>query len=377
MWSKILFVSLWALASSMLLGGNSSREPLVREVSCPSATGCYRLIGQTVDLAASGTTIRIGPGTYYEPPFTIDRSLTLQGAGTEATKIILTDPRAEKPTTGITILANQALTVELTGLRIENAIPVLGQGEAINAFSQTTEEMQVILRDVYLQSAIGLTGQAAQFGGLLAKGPTLTVEASTIVVDPGIAMESEHLRLRAGIAMESGRLILRDSYLYVPENAPPLPLEEGRIGLYLVPGSFLTPPPSIDSPPPVFLPVSVEAVLERNQIRGFVGAVAAAGDSFIKTSLTVQLTENDISSNTVGILLDGDQVTANFVSNEIHDNSQYGIKLTLPGCGPVSSDESSQFKGTVEGTGNRVYGNKQLDLCPVDYPWPPGFITNP
>jgi len=370
---EVICVGLWSLVSSTLLGGSSSSEPFVREVTCPSVTGCYRLIGQTVDLAAAGTLIRIGPGIYYEPPFTIDRSLTLQGAGKEVTKIILTDPRAQKPTTGITILANEVLTVELNSLRIENVIPALGRSEAIKVFSQTTEETQVTLRDVYLRSAIGLTGQAAQFGGLLAKGPTLTVETSTIVTDTGSGFE-------VGIAMESGRLILRDSYLYVPENAPPLPMGGGRFGLYLIPGSFLTPPPpSVGFPPPVFLPIRVEAVLDRNQIRGFDGGVGAVAYSLLKTSLSIQLTENDISSNGVGVLLDGDQVTANFVNNEIHDNSQYGIKLTLPGCGPVSSDESFQFKGTVEGSGNRVYGNKQLDLCPPLglYPWPPDFIKQP
>jgi hypothetical protein len=70
---------------------------------------------------------------------------------------------------------------------------VLGEAEAIKVFSQTTEEMLVTFRDVYLQSVIGVTGQAAQFGGLWENGPTLNVESSTIVADVGIAMESGQL----------------------------------------------------------------------------------------------------------------------------------------------------------------------------------------
>ncbi len=343
----------------------SSDEPYVTQVNCQNPTGCYRLIGQAVDIAPQGSIIQIGPGIYYEPPFTIDRPMTLQGAGTEATKIILTDPRAEKPTVGIIILGNQAITVELSDLRIENAIPVLGESEAIKVFSQTTEEMQFALRDVYLQSVIGLTGQAAQFGGLKARGPSLNVEGSTIVAD-------------RGIAMESGQLTVRNSQVRAPEGPSRLPMARQRVGIHLSPGTFLTmPPPPMDFPPSVFLPIHVEAILEGNQIRGFSDGVLAGALSSLKESLSAQLTGNDISDNEVGVWLVFDGVEINLTRNEIHDNSLFGIALDRPPC--RQTDPMYWFQGAVQGTENRFYGNKEADLCPAlgEYPWPPDFIKNP
>jgi hypothetical protein len=103
---------------------------------------------------------------------------------------------------------------------------------------------------------------------------------------------------------------------------------------------------------------------------------------------------NKISQNSIGIEVVG--ATAQLVENEVYANKN-GIQLTHHWQGDgqvelvrnkVSQNEECGisahryvegkkvyeiFAGQLTGEGNEVQGNLQADLCPADYPWPPGF----
>jgi len=80
------------------------------------------------------------------------------------------------------------------------------------------------------------------------------------------------------------------------------------------------------------------------------------------------LQSNRIMENASGVVLQG-QASPSLMNNQITNNSQYGIALYQKPC----FNTESTFQGKVLGGSNELSGNGQGDLCPPDYPWPPGF----
>jgi parallel beta-helix repeat protein len=83
------------------------------------------------------------------------------------------------------------------------------------------------------------------------------------------------------------------------------------------------------------------------------------------------LVGNTIAYNKVGVHLVGD-TNAEFRENTISKND-YGVTLFLPPCALISPYDILAFRGQVRGKDNVIIDNEKGDLCPPDYPWPPGF----
>jgi parallel beta-helix repeat protein len=83
------------------------------------------------------------------------------------------------------------------------------------------------------------------------------------------------------------------------------------------------------------------------------------------------LVDNTIAYNKVGVHLAGD-TDAEFRENTISNNDN-GVTLFLPPCASIKPGDILAFRGTVRGQDNVVMNNEKGNLCPADYPWPPGF----
>ena len=90
-----------------------------------------------------------------------------------------------------------------------------------------------------------------------------------------------------------------------------------------------------------------------------------------------QLIENEIYANKTGVQLtpreEADTLAqVELVNNKINQNEECGIAAQSPRY--VESQKVYElFKGQLKGEGNEIKGNLRSDLCPLDYPWPPGF----
>jgi hypothetical protein len=357
---QVLGMIVIVLTMGLLVGNYAPERDSILEISCPENEACWGLIEDAVARAPKGSILQVRPGTYYESAIIIDKSLTLEGAGPATTRIVFRGQDPDEFLTAIVILANEPITVRISGVQLQ-ANPDI-QKEGIKVLSQTVEEaVQVILNDLHVESRIGIAGQALQVGGLKAQGPSITLENSTLAAEVGVNMESGQVFLKGNLIQAAP-----DTDSWSEE------LQVSPTGVLLTPGVFLNPPPGTEFPPAVFLPISVEASLKENRIQGFQVGIAMSAHSMLETSLNTQLIENEVAFHEVGVLLMGDQVTANLMRNKIYENRQYGVMLALPGC-PFGSTFSN-FQGIVQGIHNEIYGNGQ-NLCPPDYPWPEGFTT--
>ncbi len=90
-----------------------------------------------------------------------------------------------------------------------------------------------------------------------------------------------------------------------------------------------------------------------------------------------RLIENDIYANKTGIQLtpreEADPLAqVELVNNKINQNEECGI--AAQSAQYVDGKKVYEiFKGQLEGEGNEIESNLRSDLCPPDYPWPPGF----
>jgi hypothetical protein len=81
--------------------------------------------------------------------------------------------------------------------------------------------------------------------------------------------------------------------------------------------------------------------------------------------------ENEIRGFLIAVSL-AKKANADFRENVIEENSK-GIALYLPSCLGAGMTLEFRFEGMITGADNLFSYNEQ-DLCPPDYPWPPGFL---
>jgi hypothetical protein len=113
-----------------------------------------------------------------------------------------------------------------------------------------------------------------------------------------------------------------------------------------------------------------QVVLKQNRLsRNGIGIeVSGAG---------ARLIENEIYANKTGIQLtprEGADARAQveLVRNKINQNEECGVAAQSPRY--VEGQKVYEiFRGQLEGGGNEIQDNLRSDLCPADYPWPPGF----
>lgn len=100
--------------------------------------------------------------------------------------------------------------------------------------------------------------------------------------------------------------------------------------------------------------------------------------------------DNEASGLLLGLSQSGEIKVEN---NIVLNNGGYGLTLLNPDCihtyvielleSIIPEEERSeiedkfyqgQLQGEVKGSDNLIFGNKEGDLCPEDYPWPEGFV---
>jgi len=343
------FLGVASLLSLLLsVGGVSDvgdRRGEAVEVSCPDPRGCFMKIEEAIESTPEGSTIRIGPGTYYEKPLVIQKSLVLQGAGAYQTEIRTVDPGA-----GINILSSDSISVTLQGLAIVTRIEERKSEDSANVGILWVQEGEgadkeqfILIQESRIESNAGV--------GIRAWKGQITIQQSTIYGRAG----------GLGVAAR-GRIEVRieKSSLIGPE-----PVLLG----FIRPGPSLSIGVEIGATPGGRILV----LLRKNEIMGWgAGLIVSSLGHVGWGAAEVLLEENKITYNGgPGVYLIGDAV-AELVKNEITEN-KYGVELALPPCISISPQDEIAFQGIIRGSENVISNNEEGDLCPADYPWPPGF----
>jgi hypothetical protein len=325
-----MFSIVFVLLSTLALPEAKYKTEQVIQVHCEEATGCFRLLERALATAPESAVIQISPGIYYEHALVIAKSVRLQGVQEVGVRLpiitaidqgpLLTVPSSPKP-----------ISVTVENLTLQNLM-LSGLGLLIQGASQSasTSSPEVVLRGSRLFAAdkgISSRGKAR----LSLQGNSIGAGNSAIKAENG------------------SHLLAMDNTIFV-KNWPNEPLE--AIGI-------------------IFLQ-DVEAVFERNSIspelnvsfrpQALSGILALGGK--------YSFSENEIQQVSVGVMLGG-KTNAAFDNNRIHDNT-IGIVLQLSPCIPNPHPEI-RFDGVITGSGNQFATNSKGDLCPADYPWPPGF----
>lgn len=320
----------------------------------------YPTIQQAVDAVAEGGTVLISPGTYHES-IRIAKSLRLVGAGQELVHIQADEAihiEAERPSQ--VYLANLSIKAQQLGLRIARKVQA------------TIERLTVISRNI----GIELTGVSASLSkimvsqaqlGILAFGGQLSLQGATL--------RGNHIGI--GLAVYAD-LSVQDSI--IKENDIGIAAVIGPLGgrgiLYIG-----------------------DSLLSSNMLAAV--AVIGSWDGLLEAFLS----GNEISTNGVGIYLGYDFHQENqqkfgrpiprlvrMFQNKILRNSSYGLVLERKDCQdeifnkiveegilpflplPSVVRGEASLEGTVfTGYSNTIQDNGKADLCPPDYPWPPGF----
>jgi parallel beta-helix repeat protein len=298
------------------------------------------LIGKALAAVPAGSTISIGPGVFYELPLVIDKSLVFQGAGADLTKI-----RIVEPGSAITIRSAESVEVVIASLAI--AVPFVWDerriGTGVVWVQQSDKTQTIVMKD----------SEIISFSGVVINGRkgSFTIQRSRFQnISSGVA-----IRTRGEITVAVEDTSLSGPFLY----ADPLGLSRLVISSAI---SFM----ADDSPARVFISL-------KNNTMDFwhmgLSAVSAGHEGWSRAEFLI--VGNTMTYNTVGIFLAGDtdaELRENIISN--NDN---GIALFLPPCSPISPYDVTAFRGKIQGRDNVITDNKKGDLCPPDYPWPPGF----
>jgi parallel beta-helix repeat protein len=324
-------VSIWVILTICIAGMLIGKTPAEIDVACPQPQGCFMVIQQAIDAAPEGATIKIGPGIYYEKPLTIEKSLTLVGAGRTQPVIgkFKTVIQAVDPGAALTIRYPEGRqSPMLVALKYLSISALLNEGkdktnigiEVVSVQDIEKEDFQLSLEDC----AVG------GYYGIEIHGPAkVSIQRSRIWVESQAIMGGEI------------ELALLNSNIR---------------------GSGQTPRIAI---------ADAEALFQGNYISGPYGGSEGWG-IMVYRKARVTLLNNTIEFNAIGVYL-AMSVTAEFRENRIINNSKYGIALLLPQCALHPPDPELLFRGQILGVDNEIHNNGQ-DLCPPDYPWPEGFV---
>jgi hypothetical protein len=346
----VLLAGMIYAAGKAPLGGPTQSlagEAATIEISCQEPQGCFLEISKAIKTAPSGATIYIGPGLYYEKPMVIQKSLTLQGTSPDETHIHIIEPGA-----AFTVDSRDPLTFTLQALSLKTRIWEREFGKDLNIGLLWKQEQEVgeqttSIQNVEIESDIGIL-----LDGWKGK---ITIQQSKIYgVSQGLSAEGGDLRINVEDSWFVGPL--------GPSSIFPASFSFSGINFIGRPGGG-----------------HVQGIIKGSSISGWgFAGVAAASLSFRGWgSVTVSLEDNRVEFNhgAAGVYLKGD-VEVELLRNEIAFNEGYGVMLLLPSC-PLDHPppEEHNFRGTVQGVENKIYGNEKGGLCPPDYPWPEGFTT--
>ncbi len=299
----------------------------------------YPTIQAAIDAVAEGGTVLIGPGLYKEN-VQITKSLRLIGVSQEQVRIQAVDD--QKP--GFYVTSKAPMQIYLQGLTLfREQLPDFkepftfippGAGVFILGPIQTIMRQLTITRQV---SAVVIFPLAEYNEELLRFQPQAVLEEVELVRNGG-----------AVAAVSAQVTIVRSN---IAEN------EGGFMGdsLYLI-----------------------RSTVRKNRFWGIDLRSSAYGPQYMGA-----LNDNDISENGIGVILStiSEDAAHSWLwinGNKITRNQEYGIMILKKAC-PTSLPHPELALGKesafirIFGGGNELGENLKGDLCPADYPWPPGF----
>ena len=347
--ARFVLFSVVVVAFGLLRGPEESSSALAQDqLSCTVTVQPGESIQRAIEQAAEGAVICLAPGR-WEENLVITKSLTLRGTGKEPKEVWIVGTKEGHPV--MRIESEREIEVQLENLAVAEAkgwkcavespqwicpdgLQALGKAKVLIKDMQVSNNRDGLFVGDSATVSLGHS-QVSNTGIGLAVGDSATVSLShSQVSDNGIGVG---LRGSAQVSL---------SHSTVSNN--------WFIGLAAEIGSA--------------------TVTLQNSIVSGNGRGLVVGDS-----TTVRIEGSEISGNEGhGIFLQ-DKAVAEIWGNRILNNGGYGIVLYWEGC--VDADYKADFKfaGQVMGEGNTIPGkeepdgNKQGDLCPPDYPWPPGF----
>jgi hypothetical protein len=302
----------------------------------------FPTIQTAIDAVAEGGTVLIGPGLYKEN-VQIKKSLRLVGLDQKHVNIQAADERqpiifvsSKSPIQvyfeGLT-LGDPTITIEQL-LLTPHIQPVLQPFLPPRTGLYIDGPVQTLIRNITVlgQQEVGIWAHFFAYSDG-------DIHLSTF--QPLIILEGVHLtRNGAGLGLTGAQgLIIRS-------------LIEDNLGGVLGEGAFL-----------------YQNIIRSNRYFGIVFLDLLAGE----------IDENEFIENKIGIYLtaksEGRWIEINW--NKFMKN-QYGVVVQHPACPYFTGDAlpeplKASLPIRISGAMNEFYGSIKADLCPTDYPWPPGF----
>jgi parallel beta-helix repeat protein len=257
--------------------------------------------------------------------------------------------------------------------RIQEAIEAAGEGDVIQIGAGIYQENLVIKKQVTLS---GISARDVFLKAAIQDEPTVLIKDTqgVIVSDIGISgtigiqgegaspslLNNRIITREVGIKLisfEAGETVIRGNEL----------ISSGRgVGILLLgKASFL---------------------IHNNSITGLATGIVLGGAIFCDIS------DNLISNGWDGVVV-GSSSNATIIGNQIMSNHNDGIRLSEAATVQISGNEvrenggrgislwqrpcydtDDKFAGSIQVEDNNIRNNGRADLCPLDYPWPPGFV---
>jgi hypothetical protein len=301
----------------------------------------FPTIQTAIDAVAEGGTVLIGPGEYREN-IQITKSLHVIGSDQERVRIYGLDD--QKPVVYVRSqfplqLFLQRLTITREHLPDPNLPPSSippGTGIFLGGPIQATFRQLTVTN---------------QISGVVAF-PLLEYNEELLYFQPQVILEEVSLAHNGGavLALSTHLIIVRSN---ISEN------ELGIMGDSI----YLT-----------------HSTVRKNRVWGIVLSLSSSayGPQYLGA-----LQNNEISENGVGVILgaiaeDAAGSWLRMDENKIVRNQEYGVMILKSVC-PTSPPHPELALGResafirIFGGNNELHDNLQGDLCPPDYPWPPGF----
>jgi len=286
----------------------------------------FPTIQAAIDALAEGGTVLIGPGTYQEN-LKITKSLRLRGASRELVQI---QPFGHESVT-IDIAAERPIQVSLEDFTVKNRGFLSSRG--IRVWGDVQALMERITVSEY------------EYGMTLSNSSAILSSVKISHNRIGIIQEASIMENDAGILSVG---LLGEPYLIVRRS---LFFLNRVMAVGLIGGLY----------------GGLAASLYGNQI------VKNFGGVYVGRYYQPDLVEALLSAEP------GPPVIAMY-NNQINGNLLYGIAISLLECLKGMKDDdllfsllSSSSDVIFTGRDNDIKDNGKGDICPPDYPWPPGF----
>jgi parallel beta-helix repeat protein len=373
----------------------------------------YPTIQAAIDAAPERSTILVYPGKYQEN-IAIRKSLVLRAfpygamieaepgraavliedAGTVTFELFQIRPQAggnnQAESVGIQVRGNTSALLRST--RLEQWVSAIQLDHGVNAVVEYnaiyTEVTGSHVRGISIQGAAGhiyanrlYIHSAREFvSGVFAEKSELTIEDNEIHILTGsgegaaglfLANSQGQIRNNQILARKSEGIVIQGSRgIHLQKNAITAP---DSIGILVSrPGN------EWDASPIHILDnviagwqsgwggISINELLthvEGNTITGHLTGI------YIGNTENATIRGNSVFSNRDGIVINREAVSVSVENNRIIGNQ---------GCGIRIEEKSGQEIGllAINGKGNWISGNTEGNLCPADFPWPPGFIRS-